>query len=297
MIFKEKLLRPLILLIIVVFISACTGTPSEGTTEIESETITEVVKTAPEKAVYKTEMVDYYVISRENYFMNDGTENGYKSFSYNDMGQLTGLENYKGSGDLLYKEKYILDTEGRVIRSELSDIDGLSSYILFKYSQGSEPIEEEYYNQKDVYLSGSTFEYNNQGLKTLWVSLDDNKSPVLKSEYLYDKGNLVKVVFLTPLNREDGSLDFTYEGDKIIREVSIGSNGKEERKTEYEYEGDKLIREKLFQLGRLSRTNEFEYDDKGNISLMTTYNRSGRLLNTTTYEYLVFQKEVQVLVK
>lgn len=296
-----KLAAPLSLLLILMM--SCSGSPESA---MEKEQPLEVVPKADEQPQpvedskepeYRTERVTYYQVSRESYFLDDGTENGFKVFSYDEEGRIVFMENYRGSGDLLFKEEYFYDDQGRVVKSELYDAEGITSYTLFRYSDDDLLTDEEYYNHRDVYLSGSTYEYDGQGNKLLWVSLDDKKSPVLKAEYIYKEEKLIKVAFLTPLDKEDGSIDYTYEGDMLVKELSIASSGKEERRTEYVYEGDRLSEEKLFQLGRLSRVNKMEYDERGVVVKKNTYNRSGNLLSSTNYDYLSFEKEIQVLVK
>ena len=230
-------------------------------------------------------------------FLMTDRRTGYKEYSYDDKGNLTGIVNYKGSGDLLFEEKYILNDNGMPVRSELYDSEGLTSYTLFAYNEDGLIVSEEYYNHKDVYLSGSRYEYDNRGRKILWECLDENKTLVLKSEYVYKGDDLMKVAFLTPLNKEDGSIDYVYDQGQVVKEISINGSGKEERRTEYEYLEDRLGKAKIFQLGRLSRVNEMTYDENENLSRMVTYNRSQKLIGSTEYDYVVYQAEKMVLVK
>ncbi|MDC7219693.1 MAG: hypothetical protein PQJ59_07125 [Spirochaetales bacterium] len=272
---------------------SCTGEPETTDPEQGSDMSVEVEDNKSE-VVYETKVEEVYKVSKESYFLDDGSANGYKEFSYDDRGNLTGIVNYRGSGDLLFEEKYELDEKGNILKAKLFDSEGLTSYTVYTYDDNGLLIGEEYYNHRDLYLSGSRFEYDKKNNKVLWESLDENKSLVLKAEYIYKGDDLIKVSFLTPLNKDDGSLDYSYRDDKVIKEVSINGSGKEERRTEYEYDDDMMIVSKIFQLGRLSRVNEMEYDNMGQKVKMMTYNRSKKLISHTVYEYVTFQEEKTV---
>jgi hypothetical protein len=275
---------------------SCTGGP-ESSVQDTGEDVAIGTDEPAKGDVYESKLVDEYKLSKESYFLDDGSANGYKEYTYNSEGFLTGIVNYRGSGELLFEEEYTLDAEGQIIKSELSDSEGITSYTLFEYDGKGQLVVEEYYNHRDVFLSGSRYEYDNKGRKILWESLDENKSLVLKSEYIYKGNDLIKVAFLTPLNKDDGSLDYFYTGNKVVKEISINGTGKEERRTEYEYDNDMIAKEKIFQLGRLSRINEITYDDHSNKKTMVTYNRSQKVISQTEYEYVPFQVEKNVLVK
>jgi hypothetical protein len=246
---------------------------------------------------YEIQNIDVYKVSRELYFLDDGSENGYKEYAYDEKGNRTGMMNYRSSGEMLFEEKYTLDPQGRTEKSELFDGEGRTSYTLYTYNAQGLPATEDYYSDQDVYLSGSRYTYDNGNRKVLWESFDESKTLVLKSNYIYKGDDLIKVEFRTPMDKEDGSLDYTYEQGNLVKEVSINSLGKEERRTEYEFLGGVVAKEKLFQLGRLSRVNENEYDTAGNLIRVTSYNRSQKLLGHTEYEYIMFKEEKKVLVK
>ncbi|MDC7223662.1 MAG: hypothetical protein PQJ60_07955 [Spirochaetales bacterium] len=275
---------------------SCAGEPETTDTAQDNmdDTVMVTDESQEESAVQETEIVEVFKVLKESYFLDDGSANGYKDYTYDEEGRLTGVANYRGSGELLFEEKYTLDEEGRTVKSELFDSEGLTSYTLFTYDDKSHLITEEYYNHRDEFLSGSRFEYDNRGRKILWESLDDTKTIVLKSDYIYKGSELIKVAFLTPLNKDDGSLDYFYEDDHIVKEISINGAGKEERRTEYEYEDDQVFQVKIFQLGRLSRVNEMNYDELGNKVEMLTYNRSKKLIGHTEYEYVSFLVEMSV---
>ncbi len=276
---------------------SCAGSPEETET-VQKETGIEVTekKETVKEATYESRMVDIYKVSKESYFLDDGSENGYKEYAYDERGFLIDIANYRGSGELLFEEKFTLNEKGQTVRSELYDSEGLTSYTVYAYDDENQLVSEEYYNHRDVFLSGSRYDYDNRGRRILWESFDDKKTLVLKSEYIYKGDDLTKIVFMTPLNEDDGSYDYTYEQGKLMKEVSINGSGKEERRTEYEYSGDQIAKEKIFQLGRLSRVNELNYDGSGNMVNMVTYNRSQKLLGHTEYEYIMFQNEESVLV-
>lgn len=279
------------------FFYSCAGGPESTGTAVSGGDTVVVTEDRGKEDTYEIRTFDVYKISRESYFLDDGSENGYKEYFYDEKGNMTGMANYRGSGELLFEEKYTMDDRGLAVKSELFDSEGLTSYTVYTYDDQGRTLSEDYFNGKDVFLSGSRFSYDNRGRKVKWESLDENKSPVLKSEYVYKGDDLIKIAFLTPLDREDGSLDYTYESGRLVKETSINSAGKEERRTEYEYAGDRVVKEKLFQLGRLSRVNENEYDGAGNLLKVTTYNRSQKLMGHTEYAYVNFQEEKKVLVK
>ncbi|MBN2626913.1 MAG: hypothetical protein JXA95_09640 [Spirochaetales bacterium] len=275
---------------------SCAGGPEATAVPGGSDVkVTEEKSAAEDK--YEIQNIDVYKISREHYFLDDGSENGYKEYSYDEKGNRTGMINYRSSGEILFEEKYTLDSQGRTVKSELFDGDGRTSYTLYTYNGQGLLATEDYYNDQDVYLSGSRYTYDNGNRKVLWESFDDSRTLVLKSDYIYKGDDLIKVEFRTPMDKEDGSLDYSYEQGKMTKEVSINSLGKEERRTEYEYSDDAVAKEKLFQLGRLSRVNENEYDPAGNLIRVTSYNRSQKLLGHTEYEYIMFKEEKKVLIK
>ena len=86
---------------------SCAGGPEAADT-VQKESGEEVTakKEKVKEDSYETKIVDVYKVSRESYFLDDGSENGSKEYSYDGEGRLVSVTNFRGSGELLFEEKY-----------------------------------------------------------------------------------------------------------------------------------------------------------------------------------------------
>jgi len=248
-----------------------------------------------EEPVFQTVMVSRFKPVEIEVKLPDGRLDSKRVYQYDDNGNLVKAEIFTGQGDLLFSTEYIYENQHKV-RENLMDIKGLVSYTLFKYIDGN-LSEESYYDPDDNFISGSRFSYNASGLRELWISLDKNQAPVLKTFYHYSNGLLEKLEFYSPFDDPEGYTEYTYSGDEWIEETSYNTNGEVEKKVTRTIENGQVMESTSFFGNRISRIQKNVFDEAGNIKETHVSNRSGRVLHIEYYSYQEFLQEEVVRVE
>lgn len=245
--------------------------------------------------VFQSVMVTRYQPSEVLVKLPDGRLDSRRIYQYDDNGNLVKAEIFTGQGDMIFTTEYIYEDQKK-IRENLLDSKGLISYTTFKYIDG-QLAEEFYFDPEDNFLSGSRFTYNNSGKRELWISLDKNQAPVLKTYYQYNDDLLEKLEFFSPFDDPEGYTLYTYSGNQWIEETSYNKEGNIEKRTSRVVENEQVMESTSFFGNRISRIQKNVFDEMGNITETHVSNRSGRVLHIEYYSYLEFNREEEVRIK
>lgn len=279
-----------------------TFTTTEITTEATAETTTEATTTEPEEPV--TDIVDYneavsmtfdvdsyvfWTLTKNNVNGDPvsiissgayGLEPSRKIFEYNDKGSLVKYAEYSNEGELGEKCEY---DENGIITNHMIYIGGVI-WKKYEYGENGNLVKELSYDQFGVLCTIIEYEYNESNKLTKKLQYRIDGSLQYWTDYEYDtNGNEIK----NTLYESDGSIFWSYEYEynedgKKTKYTHKGKNGNSISEfSEYTYDLD----------GNLIRTEtesylyEFEYDDKGNRIIKTSYRRGGDLMDREEYEY------------
>lgn len=280
-----------VLLIPFLLFSSCLSTENTvNTTDPDDSDVFEDVE-----PVFQTVMVSKYKPVQVEVRLPDGRLDSRRVYQYNDNGTLKRADIFTGQGDLLFSTEYIYEGTEKV-RENLMDNEGLISYTLFKYIDNN-LSEESYYDPDDNFLSGSRFSYNSSGQRELWISLDKNQAPVLKTYYVYNQNLLEKLEFFSPFDDPEGYTQYTFSGNTWIEEISYNKNGDIEKKVLRSVENGLVMDSTSYFGNRISRIQKNVFDEEGNIKETHVSNRSGRVLHIEYYTYQEFIEEEEVRVQ
>lgn len=286
-----KMSFPCSAIIMAVLLFSC-QTAAEPTTheEMVNNQVQEEVE-----PLFQTVMVTRYQPSEILVKLPDGRIDSRRVYQYSEEGNLLRAEIYTGQGDILFITEYIYENQVKV-RENLMDAKGLISYTTFKYIDGK-LSEEFYFDPDDNFLSGSRFAYDTSGRRELWISLDKNQAPVLKTYYRYKGDLLDKLEFLSPFDDPEGYTHYIYSGDQWVEETSYNKEGDVEKKTSRIVENGQIMESTSFFGSRISRIQKNVFDELGNITETHVSNRSGRVLHIEYYSYLEFSREEEVRIQ
>jgi len=189
--------------------------------------------------------------------LGDGSNSLY---SYNDVGLLKELVNYRPDGTILSKYSYIYDSRGNI-----TDITSPEGSINYQYDDLSRLTKETLPNSISIEYS-----YDAAGNRLAKTLTEGGTSQIViadnEQSYAYDAVNRLQEV-----KNSDGTTQATFTYDALGRRSSLTSGG---NTVNYQYSGNKVICETDVNNNVLACYN---YDGYGNLISMTR--------NGSTYYY------------
>lgn len=268
---------------------SCASTPEpEQVAEAEGKS-ENVNSAAQEKApVWVTVEVDEFFVAQETVKYDDGFIDGYRLYDYNDAGQILKKSHIGSDERIISEELYSYNGDGLLVASQFFSGGDQISYSEFTYNADMLLIEESYFNPEGQLLAVSSYEYDNQGRISKWISGDSGGIPMMYTEYEYKKDMLMQMTYFMPSGEMEGFTKLEYKDGQLVSEASYNANSKLEKKTEYTIENGLVVSEAYYIGNNLIRTVEFEYDDAGNAVIERTINRHGDVIDIVEKEYVVF---------
>lgn len=286
-----KLLRTCALLVLLATFFGCTGGPEPA----EDQQGLSDSQDAVEEPQYRTEVRYEHKILEERNFFSDGKLENVRRNEYDPEGRLLISRLESAEGDLLMESHFQYEND-LLVREELFDGQGMISYTLYEYLDGL-LTGEAYFDGMDNYLSGSKYNYNDDGLREFWIALDESQAPIMKTRYSYDGGLLARLDYMTPYDESEGYTIFSYEDGLLIKEASYNRQGDLEKKFEVDLQDGLPMVERNFFGSRLNRVNQNTFSEDDLLVRREIFNRSERLLQIQEFDYQEFPYEVQVLVE
>lgn len=284
-------LRTCALLVFMTALLGCTGGP-ETVQDDQNQVGSQDEIQEPQ---YRTETRIEYKILEERHYFSDGKLENLRRNEFDTRGKLMISRLESAEGDLLLESRYTYEGD-LLVREELFDAQGMISYTLYEYYDGR-LTGESYYDATDRFLSGSKYNYNDQGLRESWIALDESQAPIMKTRYSYEDGLLMRLDYMTPFDEPEGYTLFTYQGDKLLEEVSYNRQGELEKKFQVEFQEGLALIERSYFGTRLNRVNQNIFNEQSLLVRREVFNRSERLLQVQEFDYQGFPYEVQVLVE
>jgi hypothetical protein len=288
-------LRKLGILIPFFFLFSCVSSPDIVETKSEtSQPAASQANTVEKKQEWVNVTVDEYFVSQETIQYGDGFIDGYRLYEYDDDGRIL-KQSHIGSDESLISEEQFFYEEGLLVNSEYLTGGELISLSLYSYGKNKELVEEVFMSPAGIVQGSSSFEYDNSGRKTKWISNDSGGIPLMYTEYDYEGSVLNRMRYFLPTGEMEGYTQLDYKDSRLVKEASYSAASKLEKKTEYQYKGDQLI-SALFYFGKnLSRTVEYSYDVNGNVREEKNLNRNGDVIDIISKEYIMIPVSKQVL--
>ena len=290
-----KSLKVLWIIPAALFLYSCASAPEEPVEDSNDSgsAVEEKAKSEKElKWVSVTE--EEYFVSQETIKYGDGFVDGYRLYEYDDNGRLL-TKSQIGSDETVISEEIFIYEDGTLTSSEFYSGNEMISRSSYSYDKNNNLVEESFMNPKGELQGVSSYEYDSSGHRIKWISGDSGGIPMMYTEYEYNDDDVVRMSYFLPTGEMEGYTQLNYGEAGVLEEATYSAASKLEKKTEYVYRDGKVV-QALFYYGKnLSRTMEYEYDDKGNVLKLTTFNRNGDITDIVEKEYIVIPVTRQVL--
>ena len=290
----RTLLKKLWLIPLLLFLYSCsTVAVSEKEADPPKKEQGEIEKV--QEPVWVTVNVDEYFVSQETVKYEDGFVDGYRLYEYDDAGKILKKSQIGSDETIISEETFSYNSDDLLVKSDFISGGKEVSYSEFTYDEDKRVIEEEYFNPMGELLSVSSYEYDDKGRRSKWVSGDSGGIPMMYTQYEYKNGKLVQMNYHMPTGELEGYTQLEYKGDNLVLEATYSPTSKLEKKTEYILQGDRVVQALYYTGKTLIRTVKFTFDQAGNVIEETTMNRHGDIIDIIEKEYVVFTVERTVL--
>ncbi len=290
-----KSLKKCGMLLLIASVFGCATTPGTVEEKPSEKVTTNEVKVEKEKEPeWVTVTVDEFFISQETIQYGDGFVDGYKLYEYDDNG-LIQKQSQIGSDESIISEEFFYYEGDLLVRSEYYSGNEMISQSLYSYNGKKQLVEESFMDPKGDLQGVSSYEYDESGRKTKWISGDSGGIPMMYTEYEYDENGIIRMSYFLPTGEMEGYTQMIYKENVLVEEATYSASSKLEKKTEYVYNEGRLMKS-LYYFGKnLSRTIERSYDENGNVSELKTLNRNGDITDVVIKEYVAIPVTKQVL--
>ena len=292
----RNLLKKLWLPMFFLFLYSCATAPEAAAPVVpEEDSQPAAGKQDKKEPVWVTIEEDEYFVSQETIKYEDGFIDGYRLYEYDNSGHLLKKSQIGSDESVISEEIFIYNSDEVLTRSEFYSSGEMISYSEYTYNGDKNLIEEKFFNPKGELFSVSSYEYDERGRRSKWISGDSGGIPMMYTEYEYKDEQLIRMNYFMPAGDLEGYTQMEYQGENLALEATYSAEAKLEKKTEYVY-NDGLLEKALYYTGKnLIRTVEYSYDEEGNVSAEKTLNRHGDVIDIVEKEYVVFSVEKRVL--
>lgn len=207
------------------------------------------------------------LVKQAEFGINDDPT-GYKSFEYDKSGRKTLMTSFAAETGKDYSEEYRTsyeyDSDGNIAKA-VSTIDGKTvSVTAYEYKNGL-LIDEKNYEGESFVASEYKYEYDADGHKTRCVRIDNMEGDTTENRYTYTSSGL------------------------LLADLSYGDDGKVISRTEHSYDANgNAVKLSVYNAkgGLISSTsNEYTYDNYGNIKRCAVTHSDGSKGTTTQYKW------------
>jgi len=282
--------------LLTLFLYSCATTPeTDIPVSQESDAVVTEGKAEVKEPVWVTITADEYFVSQETIKYEDGFVDGYRLYEYDNSGHILKKSQIGSDESVISEEIFNYNSDKLLVKSEFYSGGKMISYSEFTYNGNKNLIEEKFFNPKGELFSVSSYEYDEKGRRSKWISGDSGGIPMMYTEYEYKDDQLIRMSYFMPAGDLEGYTQMDYEGDKLLLESTYSAAAKLEKKTEYVYQGGRAEKALFYTGKNLIRTIEYSYDDAGNVIAEKTLNRHGDVIDIVEKEYVVFSVEKTVL--
>jgi YD repeat-containing protein len=204
------------------------------------------------------------------------------TFTRNDSGQVTRRECSDTEGaKSLYEASY--DERGNLVKETFTDEDGNVSKFEYTYNEKDQLVKIVPTNVPDSYLT-CTGTYDAEGRESKFVYEYEDETIIEETTY-NESGEISKITWTTD-GDEDGArttYEYSYDEKGRLAEILFTENGEDSgfRRVTFN-DKDQMITEHVFYTFGYECTNNFEYDECGNVIRMTYTNPDATIGNDVT---------------
>lgn len=191
------------------------------------------------------------------------------TYEYNKDGLKTAMLSYTANGPeeytFAYRVDYEYDAKGNLVREQRTENELVTAITVYTYNDDGVLIKEEQYEGEEFMLCAYEYE------------LDAN-------------ANVAKCIRHDYLEGVDTEDRYTYDSNgKLIADVCCDADGKVQNRIEYDYDsnGNEVKRSVYDSNGGMqsSTSNEYSYDDYGNIEKVVSTHSDGSQGTTVQYTW------------
>lgn len=277
----RKSLIPLAAMIVLLALISCAGNPVEDQSAVE---IAEIIEASPESSeptvtVWKPlELISSYI---------DGTVDKTVMYSYSDDGRLLKSIERDGRGNLLLEKTFEYES-GFLVKETSSDLSGPISMTLYNLDKDQLVDEQVKKDPQGTILTVVRFEYDGELVKRATAS-DGSGIPLLITEYQYQDGQIVSVLYKTASGAEEARFERALENGVIVQEQTVLPDGSIETAREFLYEDGMNIETVHYAGDSMVKTTALAYDDYGNIILEVWSDRNGKEYSVIERSWIQFE--------
>lgn len=192
------------------------------------------------------------------------------TFTYNEFGFVTRRECSDTEGDTaLYEATY--DAKGNRLSETITDMDGNVTKIENTYNEKDQLVKAVTVSNSEYYESSTaTFEYDAEGREIKIITVYEDGTATEEITY-NEAGDILKMTWAVEGGEAYSIYDYHYDEKGRLVEILFTDDGEDGgfRKTTFN-DKDQLLTEHVFYTLGFEYTNEFEYDEHGNV-IKTTY--------------------------
>ncbi len=237
---------------------------AEEVTEYQLASISSYLANGVLDTVTKMVYLDGLLVEEQTFF-GDGSSAGRVKHTYGER-RVVLSEKTDRFGELLSSHTYGYDKRGRLVGEELLDADGNLIY-------------------------GYRYTYDPQGRKNRWEILSDDGFVLGFAEYIYEDGRNTRVEMFDAAGDLREILERTFDaaGNPILELITDIDNNELE-KTRYTYVDGQLSEKETYVRTRKIGSEQYEYNEEGNLVTSVRYDRTGQVIETKEYSYVEVAK-------
>ena len=191
------------------------------------------------------------------------------TYEYNDKDLKTAKLGYVAEGPeefaFAYRVDYEYDANGNLIREQRTENDVIAAVTVYTYNDSGVLIKEEQYEGEEFMLCAYEYELDENGRVATCLRHDYLEGVDTENRYSYDsKGNLIADVSSNADGSVQNRIEYTYD-----------ENGNEVKRSVYDSQGGM----------QSSTSNEYSYDDYGNIEKVVSTHSDGSQGTTVQYTW------------
>lgn len=191
------------------------------------------------------------------------------SYEYNDAGLKTAKLSYAATGpeeyNFAYRVDYEYDGNGNLIREQRTENDVIAAVTVYTYNDSGALVKEEQYEGEEFMLCAYEYELDENGRVAKCLRHDYLEGVDTENRYTYDaNGNLIADVSSDAEGNVQNRIEYNYD-----------ENGNEVKRSIFDSEGGI----------QSSTSNEYSYDDYGNIEKVVSTHSDGSQGTTVQYTW------------
>jgi hypothetical protein len=238
------------------------------------------------------------VLVKQSSFFPDGLLDEYIVYTYaEDKTTLLKEDKFDASRpDPIEKTSYQY-SDGRLVAKTVLDADGKVKYRhSFEIDAAGRITKDSAFDAKNKLQSISAYSFDSDGNRASWVTLDGNGAVLAETTYAYDGGRLVKIDIKNPSGSETGSIGVSYDYSGLpVKRSYFAADGSLDKYDSYQYaDGNLAVEASYLASGAPASRIQYAYDADGAMVKKLSMNSSGKIVDSSTYEYVIKQSTTTV---